>query len=124
MAEENNDLKEQFRAAVIQAFEYTYELCYKMIRRQLEQIVPNPSKLKEMNFMDLMRNAKEAGLISEAPNFRIYREKRNITSHAYDEDKVVEIISVIDSFLQDMLFLLNELKKRNDNISESVSRRS
>jgi len=104
--------------AVIQAFEYTYELAYKKIRRQLEQIVANPSELKEINFMDLMRSAKEAGLISEVPNFRVYREKRNITSHTYDEDKAVEIVSVVDSFLQDMHFLLNELKKRNSNAGE------
>jgi nucleotidyltransferase substrate binding protein (TIGR01987 family) len=114
MADENYDLKEQFRAAVIQAFEYTYELAYKMIRRQLEQIVPNPAELKEISFMDLIRTGKEAGLVREAPNYREYREKRNITSHTYDEDKAEEIISVIDPFLQDMRFLLNELKKRNN----------
>lgn len=115
MAQESDELKEQFRAAVIQAFEYTYELAYKMIRRQLEQIVPNPSELKEMNFMDLIRSAHEAGLIQGVPDFRIYREKRNITSHTYDEDKAVEIVDVINPFIQDMRFLLNELKKRNKN---------
>ena len=113
MAEESDDLKEQFRAAVIQAFEYTYELAYKMIRRQLEQIVPNPGELKEMNFMDLIRTGKEAGLIREAPHYREFREKRNITSHTYDEDKAVEIMTIIDPFMQEMRFLLNELKKRN-----------
>jgi nucleotidyltransferase substrate binding protein (TIGR01987 family) len=113
MAEENDDLKEQFRAAVIQAFEYTYELAYKMIRRQLAQIVSNPAELKEMSFMDLIRTGKEAGLVREAPDYREYREKRNITSHTYDEDKALEIIAVIDSFLQEMRFLLYELKKRN-----------
>jgi nucleotidyltransferase substrate binding protein (TIGR01987 family) len=119
MAEENDDLKEQFRAAVIQAFEYTYELAYKMICRQLEQIVPNPAELKEMSFMDLIRTGKEAGLVGEAPNYREFREKRNITSHTYDENKAVEIITVIDSFLQEMRFLLNELKKRNNGNNEA-----
>lgn len=119
MAEENDDLKEQFRAAVIQAFEYTYELAYKMIRRQLERIVPNQAELKEMNFMDLIRTGQEAGLVREAPRYREYREKRNITSHTYDADKAMEIISVIDPFLHEMRFLLNELKKRNSDGNET-----
>ncbi len=119
MAEENDDLKEQFRAAVIQAFEYTYELAVKMIRRQLEQIVANPSELREINFMDLIREAKEAGLIREAPNFREYREKRNITSHTYDANKALEILTVIDGFLQDMRFVITELKKRNNGADEA-----
>jgi hypothetical protein len=67
MAEEHDALKEQFCAAVIHAFEYTYELAYKMIRRQLAQIVANPAELKEMSFMDLIRTGKEAGLVREAP---------------------------------------------------------
>lgn len=113
LAKDNQDLKEQFRAAVIQAFEYTYELAYKMIRRQLAQIVPNPSELKEINFIDLMRNAQEAGLIRKAPDFQQYREKRNLTSHTYDVDKATEIISIIVPFLDDMRYLLRELEKRN-----------
>jgi nucleotidyltransferase substrate binding protein (TIGR01987 family) len=119
MAEENADLKEQFRAAVIQGFEYTYELAYKMIRRQLERIVPNPGELKEMNFMDLIRTGQESGLVREVPQYREYREKRNIISHTYDEDKAMEIISVIDPFLHEMRFLLNELKKRNSGDNET-----
>jgi nucleotidyltransferase substrate binding protein (TIGR01987 family) len=119
MAEENSELKEQFRAAVIQAFEYTYELAFKMIKRQLEQIVANPSELKEMAFMDVMRTAQEAGIIREAPSYKSYRDKRNITSHTYDADKAIEIISVIDSFLQDMRFVLNELKRRNNGNNET-----
>lgn len=107
------DLREQFRAATIQAFEYTYELGVKMIRRQLEQIVANPAELRELAFMDLMRTAAEAGLIREAPPFRIYRETRNITSHAYNAERAEEVVQVIDDFLHDMRFLLEELRERN-----------
>jgi len=114
MAEKNPDLKEQFRAAVIQAFEYTYELSYKMIRRQLSQIVSNPGELKEMSYMDLIRTGKEAGLVSDAPKYREFREKRNITSHTYDADKAFEIIAVIDPFIKEMRFLLDALQRRNN----------
>jgi nucleotidyltransferase substrate binding protein (TIGR01987 family) len=113
MAAENTDLHEQFRAAVIQAFEYTYELAVKMIRRQLEQIVANPAELREMNFMELIRTAHEAGLVREVPPFKIYREKRNITSHTYDADTAEEILTVVNDFSGDMRFVLEELRRRN-----------
>ncbi len=113
MAEENDDLKEQFRAAVIQAFEYTYELGVKMMKRQLGEIVANPSELKEMNFMDLVRLAYEAGLVQNVSSMKLYREMRNLTSHTYDEDKAREILSVTGTFVEDMHFILSELKKRN-----------
>ena len=113
MARKDPGLREQFRAAVIQAFEYTYELAYKMVRRQLKQIVPNPAELDEMAYMDLMRTAAKAGLVREATPFKAYREMRNITSRTYDSDKAEEIIAVMDAFLKDMNFLLEELKQRN-----------
>jgi nucleotidyltransferase substrate binding protein (TIGR01987 family) len=72
-----------------------------------------------MNFMDLIRTGQESGLVREVPQYREYREKRNIISHTYDEDKAMEIISVIDPFLHEMRFLLNELKKRNSGDNET-----
>lgn len=113
LGREKPDLREQFRAAAIQAFEYTYELAVKMIRRQLEQIVANPAELRQMAFMDLMRTAAEAGLIREAPPFKIYREKRNLTSHTYDVERAKEVVGVINDFLHDLRFVLEELRKRN-----------
>ena len=111
MAQKSKDLYEQFRAAAIQAFENTYELALKMTRRQLEQIVANPSELREMAFMDFIRTAYEAGLVREVAAFRIYREKRNITAHTYDANKAEEILEVLDSFLEDVRFIGDELKK-------------
>ncbi|MBI4430306.1 MAG: nucleotidyltransferase substrate binding protein [Candidatus Omnitrophica bacterium] len=113
LARKNKDLYEQFRTASIKAFEYTYELALKMIRRQLEQIALNPEELREMAFMDFIRTAYEAGLIREVPVFKAYREKRNITAHTYDADKAEAILSILDSFLHDARYILEELKKRN-----------
>lgn len=113
MARKDENLREQFRGAVIQAFEYTYELGVKMLRRQLEQIIPNPAETREMNFLDFIRSAAEAGLVKDVPGYRLYREKRNITSHTYDVNKAEEILAVMDDFMLEMRFLLAELKKRN-----------
>lgn len=113
MARKDPELRKQFRAATIQAFEYNYDLAAKMIRRQLSEIVLNPPELREMPFMDLMRTAADAGLIRDARPFHGYREKRNITSHTYNEERAEEVVTIMDSFLQDMRGLLGELKRRN-----------
>jgi nucleotidyltransferase substrate binding protein (TIGR01987 family) len=112
----NPDLREQFRAATIHGFDVVYELAYKMIRRQLEAIVPVPSELREVSFMDLMRTAADAGLIRQPASWKNYRELRNRTSQTYDEAEAETILGEIDAFLQDVRFTLAELKRRNDGI--------
>jgi nucleotidyltransferase substrate binding protein (TIGR01987 family) len=107
------DLHDAVRAGAIQAFEFTYELAVKMIRRQLEQMVSFPDQVREMNFMDLVREAADAGLISDPIAFRTYREARNVTSHAYDADRADRVIAVLDGFCEDVDFLLRELRERN-----------
>ncbi len=113
MARSDAELYLQFRAATIQAFEYTYELAARMIRRQLEQIAANPAELREMAFLDQMRTAADAGLIPDASAFKTYREARTITAHTYDEDKAEEVLEAIEPFRSDMRFLLEQLKRRN-----------
>ena len=109
----DSGLRRQFRAAVIQAFEFTYDLAIRMILRQLGEIHPRPAELREMSFMDLMRTAARAGLIREAPPFKAYRELRNLTSHSYDESNAERVLASVEFFLQEIQFLLSELQRRN-----------
>ena len=113
LARTDSGLREQFRAATIQAFEFTYELAVKMIQRQLAQIAANPDALREMDFADRMRDAADAGIVRDAMPYTRYRELRNKTSHTYDADRAEETVLVIDEFLRDVRFLLQELQKRN-----------
>jgi len=106
-------LRAQFRAAAIQGFEYTYELAIKMMRRQMAQIAPVPAELAEMAFKDFIRKAAEAGLVIDPESYFLYREIRNITAHTYDEAKAEKVLSVLEGFRKDVLFLLRELKRRN-----------
>ena len=113
LAASDPKLRAQFRAAAIQGFEYTYELAFKMIRRQLAQISAVPAELAEMPFKDLIREAADAGLIVDPESFFLYREIRNITAHTYDEAKAEKVLGVLDGFRKDVLVLLKELKRRN-----------
>lgn len=107
------ELRAQFRAAAIQAFEYSYELATRMIRRQLEQIAADPSEVRRMTFKDMMREAADAGLIQDPRAFTIYREKRNLTSHAYEENRAEEVLADLAHFVADVRHLLDELERRN-----------
>jgi nucleotidyltransferase substrate binding protein (TIGR01987 family) len=113
MAKGDPLLYEQFRAASIQAFEYSYELSIKMIRRQLAQIIANPQELSQMSFADLLRTAADAGLVKDVKPFLIYRDARNQTSHTYDEQTAEEVIKATDGFYSDAVFLLDRIRKRN-----------
>jgi nucleotidyltransferase substrate binding protein (TIGR01987 family) len=103
------ELRKQFRAAAIKGFEFTYELAVKMIRRQLAEILPSPDELRQLPFMDMMRTAADSGLIRDARPFRAYRDRRNATSHAYDEAKANAVLVGLDGFLDDIRYLLGRL---------------
>jgi len=87
LAKNDRGLYIQFRNSAIQCFEFTYELSYKTIRRFLDQIVGTTEELRQMNFPDFIRTAAEAGLITDVKRFLNYRQRRNITSHTYNEKK-------------------------------------
>ncbi len=112
---ENADLREPFRAAAIQAFVFTHEMAYKLLKRQLEQIVADPISLDRMSWMDVVRSGAEAGLIPDVARFRTYLENRDIASHAYDQAKAERIEAVLPDFRDDVRFLLDELERRNRN---------
>lgn len=107
------DLREQFRAASIQAFEFTYEVAYKMLKRQLERMAADPTEVDRMTFMQVIRTGAEAGLIADIARFRDYREKRNATSHTYNASKAEDIVAVLPRFSEDVRTLLSELEQRN-----------
>lgn len=106
-------IRDQFRAASIQAFEFTYELSFKFMKRQLEQVVSAPALVDEMTFMQVVRASAEAGLVPDVGRFHAYREARNITSHSYDREKAERIAAELPRFADDVSFLLARLEERN-----------
>lgn len=99
--------------ASVQAFEYTYELSHKMIKRYLEATEANKSIFDTLSFQDLIRIGFERGLLKNSwQTWKIFREARNKTSHAYNEVFVHEILSIIPDFLVETHFLVAQLNER------------
>jgi len=97
------------RDASIQRFEYTYELCVKSFRRQLEAMSDSPAELDALGYRDMIRVGVERDLIiAEADWFR-YRELRNTTAHVYDPAKAAQVFAKLPLFLQDAEALLGKL---------------
>lgn len=104
---------EELRDAVIQRFEYTYELSWKMLKRRLELDAPTPAEIDALGFNDLIRQGAERGLIAKPQAWFEYRRQRNITSHTYDEEKATQVHRAAVAFLEDAESLFQDLERRN-----------
>jgi nucleotidyltransferase substrate binding protein (TIGR01987 family) len=101
------------RAGLIQTFEYTFELSYKMIRRYLADTEPNPDDVAALTFEGLIRRADELGLVaSPVAVWKDFRQARTDTSHTYNEEKAVAVVSRIAPFAQEAEFLLKRLQEK------------
>ncbi len=98
------------RDAVIQRFEYTYSLAIKMLVRFLQsQATDLPDSL---TFNETIRKANQLGLLlSNLEKWTDYRQKRNMTSHTYEESIANTVVSVVKDFQKDVHFLLQALKE-------------
>lgn len=99
------------RDGCIQRFEYTYELCVKFLRRQLEEMADNPGDIDALGYRDMLRLGVERGLVNDAVAWFGFRELRNITSHAYDPDKAAQVFQGIPKFLAQAQTLAAQLAR-------------
>ncbi len=111
LATNDPEIFEQFRNSVIQCYEFTYELCWKMVKRRVEADAPDPSLVDRMSFKELMREAAERGYIADPTVWFQYREDRNLASHTYSEGIAQQVYVRALLFLKDAENLLNKLKK-------------
>ncbi len=98
----------------IQRFEYTYDFSHKILKRQLERMSAASSEIDLMSFQQLIRLGAESGLLLNSWDiWKDYRDARNATSHAYNEEKAQEVFEVIPDFYQEAKYLLEKLQERN-----------
>lgn len=99
-----DDLSELELEGVIQRFEYTFELAWKVLQDLLQ--------FKGYEFMlgpnGTMKMAFEDGLISDHDGWRKMAKSRNTLSHVYDQEEALPIIRLIYSDYAPLLKKLDE----------------
>ncbi len=99
----------------LQRFEYTYELSHKLLKRQLEAMSAAAETIDTMSFQHLIRHGAETGLLLHSWDvWKKYREARNATSHAYNEEKANEVFEIIPDFYREAKYLLEKLETHNE----------
>ncbi len=101
------------RAGVIQNFEVTYELSWKLMARWLNTNVSS-GIADGTTRRQLFRLAAQHHLIHDVDEWMQHHDARNITSHTYDETKAELAHQAARKFATDAQHLLEALEARND----------
>lgn len=107
---EGTVLKPHLRSAVIQSFEFSYELSVRLLRRVLIERAAAAQRVADLSFNDLLRAGADAGLLADPLRWRAWRELRNATSHAYDEAKAQAVAMGAVTFVDDAASLLSAME--------------
>lgn len=113
IARKDKRLFKQFRYSVILCFEFTYGLCWRTLKKQLEEDSPTSTIINELNYNDMMREAAIRGLVADPVIWMDYRKQRNNTSHVYNAKLAQEVYETALNFYKDAERLLNVLLERN-----------
>ncbi|RAK19878.1 nucleotidyltransferase substrate binding protein (TIGR01987 family) [Anoxybacillus vitaminiphilus] len=99
------------RDGVIQRFEFTYELSWKLMKVYLEY----NGNLQATNPRSAIREAFKEGLIEQGDKWIQMLEDRNRTSHTYDEAIAIEIYENIkQTYVTLFADFVTEMKRRMD----------
>jgi nucleotidyltransferase substrate binding protein (TIGR01987 family) len=101
-----NELEEQ---GMIQAFEYTFELAWNLIKDYFEY--QGSSNIQGSR--DAFRLAFNRGLISKGESWMKMIESQTITSHTYNKETADEIAKAV---LHEYFFLFSELFQTMENL--------
>jgi len=113
MSRLDEDQKQAVKAGVIQNFEFTYELCWKFMRRWL-QVNLGSVYVAGVTRRQLFRLSAEHRLLSDVDRWMEYHDARNETAHTYDESTAEDVFEIAHQFLVDAQLLLQSLEARND----------
>ncbi len=109
----NEDQKETIRAGVIQNFEFTYELCWKFMRRWLA-VNLGAVYVEGVSRRQLFRLSAEHRLVSDVDRWMEYHDARNEIAHTYDENTAEDVFEAAQTFLADAQKLLQAIEAQND----------
>lgn len=94
------------KTAASKAFEYCYELSWKMLKRIL-----NKRGIEDINSPKVIfREAAKDGLIEDPEVWFSFQRQRNLAAHTYDDENLEAVVSEFDHFSAELAKLVNTLK--------------
>lgn len=101
------ELSKLEKQGTIQAFEYTHELAWKMLKDFLEY----KGNTDIYGSKDAVRNSFKLGIIENGDYWMQMIKSRNLTSHTYDESTADEIIFLIkDMYFEEFEKLIEKME--------------
>lgn len=101
------DMKtERDKAGAIQAFEFCYELSWKVMKRALwiDGIEANSPK-------EVFRLAGKNKIISDVEKWFNFQQLRNLVAHTYEYENMEKIIESFDDFSSELNLVISNLEK-------------
>jgi nucleotidyltransferase substrate binding protein (TIGR01987 family) len=101
-----------YRDAVIKRFEFTFELAQSLLRKFVVGYSVNVKEREQLTFPTMIRTASQDGVLLHGYDVWIkFREARNRTSHAYNEDQAVAVVDMVPLFLEEVTFVYKRLQE-------------
>lgn len=100
-----NMIDDRDKAGAVQAFEFCYELSWKVLKRVLQNRGQETGSPR-----DTFRKAAVEGVLQDPEIWFIFQQKRNLTVHTYESQNLDEIVGMFDSFSLELEKLLRNLE--------------
>lgn len=97
LIEDNQDEIEIIKSGIIQNFEVSYEISWKLMKKWLEENL-GVSVVDGISRKELFRIASQNKLIEDVEKWFIFHEARNLTSHDYDGIKAEDVFRIALTF--------------------------
>ncbi len=102
------------RDALVQRFEFNYELAHALLRKFLETTSASGATVDRMTFPTLIRTGSERGLLLSGWDRWIdFRNARNATSHEYDEGRAMLAVALAPDFLREVEYLYRQMVEQS-----------
>ena len=102
---------ESAQAAVIKHFEFTYELCWKIMKRYIE-MDSGSEEADALTRKDLFRLSAERKLIANFAQWVKFHEDRNRTSHVYNEEVANDVYETAKKFAGSLHDFITAIEQR------------
>ena len=105
----NEQMRGFIEDSCVKRFEFTVETSWKTMKKFLKEIYGKDDKELTMN--NIFRYMEGYGFINSWETWREYYDRRNDTSHEYNQEKAKNILNTMGNLLKDATFLYSELDK-------------